>query len=283
MRFGFVTCVRLGLACMEEIYRVGGKLEVVFTLLDEQARGKSGRIYVDAFCRRHGIPVVKSRNVNDAAVIDAVREYRLDWLFIIGWSQIARAEILQAPARGVLGMHPTLLPVGRGRAAIPWAILKGLAETGVTLFQLDEGVDTGPVLAQHRVAIAPDETATALYDKVQEAHRLLIREVWAGLEADRIQPVPQDESQATNWPGRTPEEGRITADMSVQQVERLVRAVTHPYPGAFLDREGRRLRIWKGRVPGPGGKAASGLRILLKDGEYEATDYAFESIPETNP
>jgi methionyl-tRNA formyltransferase len=282
MRFGFVTCVQLGLACMEEIYRAGGRLDVVFTLLDEQARGKSGRVYVDQFCRQHDIPVIKGRNVNDAAVVEAVRAHQLDWLFIIGWSQIARRELLRAPARGVLGMHPTLLPVGRGRAAIPWAILKGLSETGVTLFQLDEGVDTGPVLAQHKISVAPAETATDLYEKVQQAHRLLIREVWASLEADLIRPVAQDESKATTWPARAPEDGRITADMTVQEVERLVRAVTHPYPGAFLDRDGHRLRIWQGRVVSERGQSADGKLIRFRDGEYEATDYAFEPIPETS-
>lgn len=276
MRFGFVTCVQLGLACMEEIYRVGGKLDLVITLHDDQAVGKSGRIYVDDFCRRHDIALVKSRNVNQPEPVDAIHKHAIDWLFIIGWSQIARADVLHAPRRGVLGMHPTLLPEGRGRAAVPWAILKGLKETGVTLFQLDEGVDTGPILAQHRIPLADNETATTLYSRVQEAHRLLIAQVWHDLMNDRIRPIPQDHARATEWPGRTPEDGRILPEMTVGEVERLVRAVTRPYPGAFWDTGSERIRIWSGKLAEPG--AGEVFRLQLIDGAYDATDFVREPL-----
>ena len=133
MRFGFVTCVELGLSCMQAIYDAGGHLDLAITLPDDRAVSKSGRVYLDTFCNAHAIPLIKSPNINDETVISAVREHEIDWLFIIGWSQIAHAEILAAPTRGALGMHPTLLPEGRGRAAIPWAILKGLHQTGQTL------------------------------------------------------------------------------------------------------------------------------------------------------
>src|SRR5258708_1162901 len=100
MKCGFVTCVRLGLACMEEIYRVGGRLDLAMTLPDEQAKGKAGRISLDSFCEEHAIPLIKSRHVNDSLVVDAMRASGLDWLFIIGWSQIAGPEVLSAPRRG---------------------------------------------------------------------------------------------------------------------------------------------------------------------------------------
>ena len=277
-RFGFVTCVQLGLACMEEIYRAGGKLDLVITLRDDQAVRKSGRIYVDEFCQQHSIPLLKSANVNDTEAVQEVRDREIDWLFIIGWSQIARAEVLSAPRRGVLGMHPTLLPEGRGRAAVPWAILKGLKETGVTLFQLDEGVDTGPILAQHRIPIRADETATTLYARVQEAHRLLIAQVWHDLVHDKIHPVPQDHSRATEWPGRTPEDGRILPNMKVSEVERLVRAVTHPYPGAFWESGSERIRIWAGRIAGQTAATGELFRLQLSDGAYDAVDFEREPL-----
>ena len=274
MRFGFVTCVQLGLACMEEIYASGGKLDFAMTLRDDKARAKSGRIYLDGFCERHGIPLAKIGNINDADAVDAIRAADLDWLFIIGWSQIARAQALAAPRRGVLGMHPTLLPEGRGRAAIPWAILKGLPETGVTLFQLDEGVDTGPILAQERIPISPDETAASLYDRVNEAHRTLIRHIWADLASGVLRGVPQDPEAGSYWPGRTPEDGRLLPEMKLAEAERLVRAVTHPYPGAFMDVEGRRLRIWSGSLDGP-----EGIPLSFQGGVYWATESAWEAIP----
>jgi methionyl-tRNA formyltransferase len=289
MKFGFVTCVQLGLACMEEIYQMGGKLDLVITLKDQIARQKSGRIYVDDFCVQHHINnVVKIRNVNDTEAIAAVQTLEVDWLFIIGWSQIARKPMLDAPRRGVLGMHPTLLPQGRGRAAIPWAIIKGLEQTGVTLFKLDEGVDTGPILAQEVLSLSPNETATTLYERVATAHRTLMRHVWVDLVNDRLVLQPQDEHLATEWPGRTPEDGIIDPKvMDCLAVDRLVRAVTHPYPGAFLDWAGTRYRIWAGQSY-IGRKENQSvqidgdhLRFQLQDGSYQATVWESEALAVT--
>ncbi len=279
MRLGFVTCVSLGLACMEEIERVGGHLDLVVTLEDDLARGKSGRVWVDHFCRHHGAALTKVRSINDAAAVETIEAHQLDWLFIIGWSQIAKPRLLAAPTRGVLGMHPTLLPTGRGRASIPWAIIKGLEETGVTLFMLDEGVDTGPILAQERVPLAPRETATTLYDRVQTAHRTLIARSWDDLMEDRLEPTPQNEELATVWPGRTPEDGRIDPAMSVDDVDRLVRATTHPYPGAFWEQaDGCRMRIWAGRPLESQAAAYSAAAVLqLADGAYEPVEYEIET------
>ena len=273
MRFGFVTCVQIGLSCMDEIYREGGKLDLAITLPDDVARDKSGRVYLDTFCNKRKIHLIKTPNVNNNEVIEAALD--LDWLFIIGWSQIARERLLDAPKCGVLGIHPTLLPVGRGRAAIPWAILKGLDETGVTLFKLDTGVDTGPIVAQRRIELASDETASGLYEKVNDEHRALIRDAWPRLASGEVEFSPQDDSAATVWPGRKPEDGEILRSMTVYEVDRLVRAVTRPYPGAFLDQRGHRLRVWAG-APGMSG---SGVRIDCADGVFTATDTTVESIP----
>jgi methionyl-tRNA formyltransferase len=246
MKFGFVTCVQLGLACMEEIYRAGGKLDLVITLHDKLARQKSGRIYIDEFCAQHGIDVVKIRHINDLEAITAIKEADIDWLFIIGWSQIAGQVVLNAPTRGCIGIHPTLLPQGRGRAAIPWAILKGLDKSGVTMFKLDAGVDTGSILAQEVIPLMPDETATTLYKRVAEAHQTIIAKVWPALVGDTLTLQVQDESQATEWPGRKPEDGIILPDMDCIAVDRLVRAVTYPYPGAFIEHQGNHYTIWSG-------------------------------------
>jgi methionyl-tRNA formyltransferase len=274
-RIGFVTCVRLGLDCIEEIYRVGGRLDAAITLHDDRARGKSGRVYLDEFCACHGLRLEKIRHVNDATSVELLRALSLDWLFIIGWSQIASPEVLASVRRGVLGMHPTLLPQGRGRAAIPWAILRGLPETGVTLFQLDAGVDTGPIVAQERIPIDDEETASTLYDKVCVAHRQLIGRVWADLIADRVASAPQNEADATVWPGRTPQDGLfVPAEMSVADVHRLVRATTRPYPGAFTRVGDRLLRVWAGRV---GGGNTGRPVLVCRDGTYDVTDFTWES------
>jgi methionyl-tRNA formyltransferase len=275
MRFGFVTCVQLGLTCMETIYKVGGSLDLAVTLPDDRATAKSGRIYLDDFCARHGIDLVKAPNVNDAAVIDAVRERGIDWLFIIGWSQIARRELLDAPTRGVLGMHPTLLPEGRGRAAVPWAILKGLPETGVTLFKLDEGVDTGPIVAQQRIPMHDTITATELYADVERAHSTLLAEAWPGLVNDRLPLLDQDLGAGSLWPGRRPEDGEIRADMTLEHGLKLVRATTRPYPGAFVRKCEKVLRIWSAM---PHRVGSQNPQIALANGTIEAVDFDIEPL-----
>jgi methionyl-tRNA formyltransferase len=270
VKFGFVTCVQLGLSCMEAIHAAGFRLDLVITIPDDRGRQKSGRIYLDDFCRRHTVPLVKVRHINDDAALAAIRDHDLDWLFIIGWSQIAGPAVLAAPRRGVLGIHPTLLPIGRGRAAIPWAILKRLPETGVTLFQLAEGVDTGPIVAQHRIPLKPDTDATWLYDRVNEAHAELIRDVLPKLAAGILTPQPQDDSRASIWPGRKPEDGRLDPNGSVHDAECLVRAVTRPYPGAFLIQGAEKLVVWKARVVA---QPVSGLCLPFPDGYLECMDY----------
>lgn len=274
MRFGFVTCVQLGLSCMEAIYDLGGTLNLAITLTDEQAKNKSGRVYLDAFCDAHSIPLKKFRNINEQAAVETIQAHGIDWLFVIGWSQIARQPVLDAPARGVLGIHPTLLPEGRGRAAVPWAILKDLERTGVTMFKLDAGTDTGPIASQLEIPLPADADATWLYSRVEEAHIELIRQTFVPLQADRIEFRVQDERNASEWPGRKPEDGQIDLDGSVVDAERLVRAVTRPYPGAFVDRGNERIVVWSARrLACPDDAAPAAFVLNFRDGTLEATDY----------
>lgn len=269
MRIAFVTCVQLGLSCMEAIYEQGGQLTLAFTLHDHLAVRKSGRVWIDDFCHLHSLPLVKLRHVNDGELADAVRRYEIDWLFIVGWSQIASKDVLSSPRKGVLGMHPTLLPEGRGRASIPWAILKRLRQTGVTLFKLDEGVDTGLIVSQEVVPVAPDETATTLYEKISHSHVSLIRSSLQSLVDSSVVFRRQDESLATVWPARRPEDGVILNSMTVAQIDLLVRALTHPYPGAYWDDQTTRTVIWKGSSLYTHGA----IPIPAIDGCYWATEF----------
>lgn len=233
---------------MEAIYDIGGKLCLAITLPDDKAVGKSGRVYLDEFCSKHEINLLKSEHVNNLDVIAAVKRAEIDWLFIIGWSQIAKSEVLAAPRLGVLGVHPTLLPLGRGRAAIPWAILKGLEKTGVSLFKMDEGVDTGPIAMQIEIPLTKSVTATELYSKVEAVHVQLIQNAVTQILDQKLVMTPQDNNIATVWPGRKPEDGEIDLCGSVLEAERLVRAVTRPYPGAFFYRDDIKHIVWSAQV-----------------------------------
>ncbi|WP_444994310.1 formyltransferase family protein [Aliikangiella sp. IMCC44359] len=270
MKFGFVTCVQLGLSCMEAIYEIGGKLDLVITLEDEQAKEKSGRVYLDSFCNEKRIKLHKSSHINNEDCTRLIRELKIDWLFIIGWSQIASKSVLEQPRKGVLGIHPTLLPIGRGRAAIPWAILKNLDKTGVTLIKLNEGVDTGDIIAQAEIALNRKTNATSLYKEVNKAHITLIKNVFHELKSDNVSVTAQDDSIATEWPGRKPEDGLINLNGSIEDAERLVRAVTKPYPGAFYYEGDKKIIVWSAAIR----ENTDCVDFLLfKDGVLELIEY----------
>lgn len=282
MKFAFVTCVQLGLSCMHAIYEIGGSISLAVTLEDDQAVSKSGRVFLDEFCSKNSVPLLKCRNINDPLAVSSIMENEIDWLFIVGWSQIARETLLKAPHRGVLGMHPTLLPVGRGRAAVPWAILKNLPETGVTLFQMDGGIDTGPIIGQTSIALRPDITATELYREVDDAHVCLIKLFFPKLAADEADAAPQDDAIASEWPQRRPEDGAINMAGSVHDAERLIRAVTRPYPGAFILSGEDKLTIWQARVASVDDADSIDAYPMIQfaDGTLICTDYERTQVNE---
>ncbi|WP_037342163.1 formyltransferase family protein [Salinicoccus luteus] len=266
----FVTCVQLGLSCIEEIYNIGGKLDLLITLEDDLDVDKSGRIYLDDIAAKQDVPLLKIKNINDKVVRETLKEYEIDWLFIIGWSQIAKNPLLDTPKLGSIGMHPTLLPQGRGRAAIPWAIIKGLDKTGVTMFKLDEGVDTGEIIDQKEIFIDEDTTATTLYERINALHTELIVDNWNDIVNNKIELIEQNDEKATVWPSRRPSDGEITSDMTMDEAERLVRATTRPYPGAFYKNGNVIYKIWSAKKNDVKGY------IKLKDGYLELLSYERE-------
>jgi methionyl-tRNA formyltransferase len=272
VKIAFCTCVQIGKSCIETIIEAGGRFDLLLSLNDHKSKNKSGRIYLDGIAAETQTPLYKLNHINDQDVADVLKEYEIDWLFIIGWSQIASPQLLNVPTMGVIGAHPTLLPEGRGRAAVPWAIIKGLKKTGVTFFKMDEGVDTGPILGQFEILISPSETATTLYDRVNKAHVDLIKQIWPKLIDGSLVGIKQDESLATYWDGRTPSDGELKNTMSVKDVEILVRATTRPYPGAYkvID-EKTKLIVWSGALS----TQENSIPLQFFDGVYYAIDYEF--------
>ena len=275
MKIAFCTCVQIGKSCIEAVISSGGRFDLLLTLHDHKSQKKSGRVYLDDIANDNGVPLYKLNHINDSDVAEVLKKYDIDWLFIIGWSQIASADFLKVPHKGVIGAHPTLLPTGRGRAAVPWAILKGLDKTGVTFFKMDAGVDTGEILDQIEIPVSSAEIATSLYNKVNEAHVKLIMQIWPKLIEDKIIGVKQDESLASYWEGRTLADGEMTFAMPVLEAEKLIRASTRPYPGAYiLLNENSKLIIWGGSI-----KPILDSKILnFIDGNYYASDFEIVAI-----
>lgn len=270
MKIAFCTCVQIGKSCIEAIISSGGRFDLLLTLHDHKSKNKSGRIYLDEIAMNTQTPLYKLNHINDPDVSELIKKYDIDWLFIIGWSQIASSELLNIPKKGIIGAHPTLLPIGRGRAAVPWAIIRGLNKTGVTFFKMDEGVDTGEILDQIEIPMTKNENATNLYDKVNVAHVDLIKQIWPKLIEGTVYGIKQDETLASYWEGRTPADGELLISMSLFEVDKLVRATTRPYPGAFIMLDDKtKMIIWNGSC-----KLNENSRVIeFNDGPYYVSDF----------
>jgi len=259
----------IGRDCLEAAAAAGAEIVGVVTLPGPVDPARSGQCSFDEVASRLGARLVESADVNAPETIAAFGELDPDLVFVVGWSQLVRGELIATAREGVFGMHPTLLPRHRGRAPIPWAILSGLAKTGVTLFEIvDPTADSGPIVGQVEVAIAPDETATTLFDKLARAHVELIRRCVPELLERRAPRIPQDDRRGSWWPKRTPADGIIDWETRAPYLYDWVRAQTRPYPGAFTYLGEDKVVVWSARPVAFAGEAAAGT--VVADGPVVA-------------
>lgn len=195
-----------------------------------------------------GAKISRVANINETAALEAVAATGADCAFVIGWSQICGRDFRDLMRDRVVGYHPAPLPRLRGRAVIPWTILSGEAITGGTLFWIDDGVDTGDILAQRFFHVAPDETATTLYARHMTELAAMLHEALPRLASSSDPRRAQDERYATWAARRTRADGAIDWSRPAVEVARLVRAVTDPYSGAFTYAGASRLTIWQAKV-----------------------------------
>lgn len=289
MRIALVGAVEGTLCALRAMIAEGRAPVVVVTLEAELAKRHSDFVDLEPLASEHGIPVVRVRNINTPESVEAVRAQAPEYIYIVGWSQICGPEFMQIAPDKAIGYHPTALPRLRGRAAQPWTILNDEKITGGTLFWVDDGVDTGDILEQRFFHVSPRETARTLYDKHMNALDSMIRGSLAALATGSPPRMKQDESCATYAARRRPEDGRIDWAAPAREVDRLVRAVTKPYPGAFTTYSAKRLVIWSADYhtdhPHHGviGQIVSvsdqGFDVVCGEGLLRVTEWEGEDIP----
>jgi methionyl-tRNA formyltransferase len=242
----------------------GAEIVGIVTLPGPIDPDRSGQCAFDDVASRFGAALVETTDVNGDDTVESVRALRPEFVFVVGWSQLVREPFLDTAARGVFGMHPTLLPRHRGRAPIPWTIISGLARTGVTLFQIaDPTADSGPIVGQAEIDVARDETATTLFEKVANAHEELVRAYVPQLVAGTAPRIPQDARRASAWPKRTPADGIIDWETRAPYLDGWVRAQTRPYPGAFTFLGDERIVVWRAREVESAARAPSGTVVAV--------------------
>jgi len=248
MRTVWVSFDTIGRDCLRAAADAGADVVGVVTLPGPIDPNRSGQCAFDETAGRLGAALHKTGDVNSEETLAFVRGLEPELVFVVGWSQLVREPFIALAREGVFGMHPTLLPRHRGRAPIPWAILSGLARTGVTLFEIvDVTADSGAIVGQVVVDIAPDETATTLFEKLGRAHVDLVRESVPRLLSRSAERFPQDPRRASSWPKRTPADGIIDWETRAAYLYDWVRAQTRPYPGAFTWLEDERVVVWSAR------------------------------------
>lgn len=226
---------------------------------------------VGAWAADQGVPVQTPRRLRDPEALAAVSALGPTLLVLADYGRIVPADWLALPTHGALNVHPSLLPRHRGAAPIPAAILAGDAFTGTTLMRMDEGLDTGPILAQRSLPLLGDETTPEVETRLAELGATLLRESLAGWLAGDLPAVPQTADGATLTRPLRREDGRLDPMRSATQLERQVRAY-QPWPGSFLETDGGRLVVWHGRVlPRPGTAeyehtAEPGTLVAVQDG-----------------
>ena len=268
MRLVWVSFDVMGRDCLAAAAEAGAEVVGVVTLPAAVDPARSGQCSFDEIAQRLGARLIETADVNSPETIAAVRELEPDLIFVVGWSQLVRDELIGLARAGVFGMHPTLLPRHRGRAPIPWTILSGLAKTGVTLFEIVDGTaDSGPIIGQVEMPVERDETATTLYEKVGDAHVELIRRCVPRLLDGSVTRIPQDVGRASAWPKRTPADGIIDWETRAPYLYDWVRAQTKPYPGAFTFLGEEKLVVWRARPVDLEAAAPAGTVVALEGTE----------------
>jgi len=240
----------VGYVCLDELLRAGADVAAVFTHDDDPNEEVWFRS-VRQLAELHHVPVFAPASVNTPEWIARVAAFHPDFIFSFYYRKLLSTEVLAAAPRGALNLHGSLLPKYRGRCPVNWVLVHGERESGVTLHYMVEKPDRGDIVAQRAVPITDDDTALTLFHQLTDAAALLMREVYPRLCAGTAPRVPQDHSQASYFGGRRPEDGRIDWSQPARTVFNLVRAVTHPYPGAFSTWQGRTVYVWQSRLAPP--------------------------------
>jgi methionyl-tRNA formyltransferase len=249
MRTVWVSFDTIGRDCLEAASESGAEIVGIVTLPGPIDPNRSGQCSFDEVAARLGAALVETRDINAGETLNIIRKLEPELVFVVGWSQLVHDPFIELAREGVFGMHPTLLPRHRGRAPIPWAILSGLARTGVTLFEIvDATPDSGAIVGQVVVDIAPDETATTLFERIADAHVELTRTFVPKLLTRTTSRFPQDPARASTWPKRTSADGIIDWETRAPYLYDWVRAQTRPYPGAFTWFGEEKIVVWRARA-----------------------------------
>ena len=249
MRVVFMGTPDFAVPALEAIIAAGHEVVLVVTQPDKP-KGRSGQLQISdvkACAVKHNIPVFQPEKIREKENVEYLKKTEADIYVVAAFGQIVSQDILDIPKYGCVNIHASLLPKYRGASPIQQSILDGESVTGVTIQQMNIGVDTGDILSQRKYVIAKEETGGSLFEKLSKMGAELITDTLDRLKKGEIVPVAQDESKATKCGKLKKDMGKIDWTEDATKIERYVRGL-NPWPSAYTFYKGKQLKIWKAEV-----------------------------------
>lgn len=246
MKIVFMGTPDFAVGALDAIVEAGHQVTAVVTQPDKpKGRGKEMQMTPVKLCAlSHGIPVFQPVKIKEPEAVEQLRGYEADLFVVAAFGQILSEEILAMPRYGCVNIHASLLPKYRGAGPIQWSIINGEKITGVTIMQMEKGLDTGDMLFQRPVEIAPDETADTLHDKLAAVGAKLIVEAIPKIEAGEVTPEKQRDEDSSYAKMLTKDMGKIDWNMEAEKLDCLIRGLIS-WPGASTVFRGKTLKIWE--------------------------------------
>ena len=230
---------------LRAIVKAGHNVKLVVTQPDK-ARGRGGEVSfspVKQCALELGLEVYQPDKIREPEAVKKLKSIDADIYVVAAFGQILTEEVLNIPKYGCINIHASLLPKYRGAAPIQWAILNGDEKTGITIMQMDKGIDTGDILLQKSVDIDKKETGASLFDKLASLGSEAITEALELIEKGGITVTPQDESMASHVGMLNKDMGRISWNRDAAVIERYIRGL-NAWPGTFTYHKGKMIKIW---------------------------------------
>jgi len=235
----------LGYICLEQVLKAGYDVAAVVTHPDNPGEEIWFRSVAE-LARRNNIPVMEAESFKKADWYDGIAALRPDIMFSFMFRKMIHSDILALAPKGAFNLHPSYLPKYRGRCPANWVLVNGETETGLTLHRMVKSADAGAIAAQVKVPITPDDDVRSLYAKFAAVLPDFIAKALLDIKEGRHTETPQNDAEATLFGGRKPDDGIIDWTNPAPLIYNLIRAVAHPYPGAFCDMgEQGKLFIWQ--------------------------------------
>lgn len=243
MKIFFIGTVKSSQVLLRKLIEM--EEDIVGVVTSNNSTFNSDFVDLSSMCRESSIDYKMVDKINDRDVIEYIESKNPDIIYCFGFSQLLSKRIIDIPLKGVIGFHPTSLPLNRGRHPLIWAISLGLTETASTFFFINEGTDNGDIISQEMVPIYYNDDANDLYNRVLEIAQKQLEIFTNELKEEVIKRMKQDEAKVNYWRKRCKEDGRIDWRMSSYNIYNLVRALTHPYVGSHFEYKGKDIKVWK--------------------------------------